>query len=126
MNMKRSRILVAEDQPGVRHGLVRVLESAGYEVSEACDGSEAVARLRESLPDLLLVDLRMPGLDGLGVLEAVRAEGWDLPVVVLSANDDSEVAKSAMRLGARDYLLKPFDIQRVQESVRWHLEGRGA
>lgn len=102
------RILVVDDHPIVRDGLLAVLGTQPdlQVAGEACDGVEALRRVDELHPDVMLLDLEMPGLDGVGVLHRLRAEGTNLPVIVFTAFDTDERIVEAVRAGARGYLLK--------------------
>ena len=97
-------ILLAEDEPMVREGLVILLESEGYEVRAAQDGEEALAMFRARRPDLLLLDVMMPKMSGYDVCRAVRAEDATLPVVFLTAKDGDADELRGLNLGADDYV----------------------
>ena len=114
----RTMVLVADDDPSVRRNLVRLLVAEGYAVTEAADGDSALARIADSRPDAVLLDLKMPGRDGLAVLQAIGAELAELPVIVITAFGGSAPAIEAMRLGAYDYLTKPFDLDEVIRTLR--------
>jgi twitching motility two-component system response regulator PilH len=104
-------ILIAEDNEDSLFLLARLLRRSGYSVVEAQDGLEALAQLKESKPDLLLLDLMMPGLSGFEVLERFQEEPerQTVPVIVLSTLADSEVIGQCTRLGVCDYITKPYD-----------------
>jgi putative two-component system response regulator len=119
-------VLVAEDQAPNRALLERILRSGGHtRVSFATDGQEAVDRFAEEQPDLLLLDLNMPRLNGFDVLERLGAVTDAVPVVVLTADANQEARLQALRLGARDFVTKPFDRLEVLLRVRNHLQTRG-
>ncbi len=103
-----ARILVVDDDPVFRVYFAELLTGMGHEVRAAGDGEEGLALLRQWSPDLLLLDLRMPRLDGLAVLDAVAAEAPGVPVVVVSGTTDIRHAVGALRRGAWDYLVKPI------------------
>ena len=102
------KILIIDDEPNLRHMLGVVLEKAGYTVSSAGDGVEALS-LAETTPfDLVLCDLRMPKMDGLAFLQEAAARGLDAPIIMMSAYGSISTAVEAMKLGAADYISKPF------------------
>lgn len=105
---RSSTILVVDDSEMVRDMLVGALEAGGYRVIEAVNGREALSRLTDGLPDLVITDLDMPVLDGFGLLAALRgrAETAELPVVVLTSRDAEDPKRRALELGADAYLLK--------------------
>ncbi len=98
----RSRVLVADDDRTIRRNLVLFLRSEGYEAIEAADGDEALARIKSDAPDAVLLDLKMPGRDGLEVLAELGPALADLPVIVVTASGGSAAAIEAMRRGAYD------------------------
>ncbi len=103
-----ARILIVDDEPNIRRMVAGVLEAEGYETDAAADGDRAIAALEQSEPDLLLLDLAMPGRDGLRVLEDVRARWPDLPVVMMSGRASLADAVRATKLGAFHFLEKPL------------------
>ena len=111
------RILVVDDEDKMRRLLEMALHGMGYEVVQASDGEEALTHFGEGAYDLILTDLRMPRLDGLGLLRALRERGADVPVVVLTAYGTVESAVEAMKLGAIDYILRPFEMSTVELAV---------
>src|SRR5512142_1304690 len=110
-------ILVVEDEPTLRETLAEALEAEGFEVRAAGDGQAAVAQFREHRPDLLLLDLMLPGMSGMDVCRIVRAES-NVPIVMLTARD-SEVDKVVgLELGADDYVTKPFSLRELTARIR--------
>jgi DNA-binding response OmpR family regulator len=107
------RILIIDDEAGLRQMMARVLQRAGYEVTTAANGSDGIALASEHPFDLLYLDIRMPGLNGLEVLKIIHAKFPDLPVVLFTAQPDVHSAVEALRRGAIDYLLKPLKPQAV-------------
>ncbi len=112
-----SRILVVDDEAKMRRLLEMALTGLGHTVVQAEDGEAALARYAEEPFDLVLTDLRMPRLDGLGLLRALRGRGEEVPVVVLTAHGSIESAVEAMKLGAVDYILRPFEMSTVELAV---------
>ena len=117
-------ILVADDDRTIRRNLVRLLEAEGFRTLAAADGNEALALIRAEDPDAVLLDLKMPGRDGLDVLGALGPALAELPVIVLTAFGGSAAAIEAMRRGAYDYLSKPFDLDEVLLTLRRALRQR--
>ena len=117
-------ILIAEDDRAIRFSLSCALRSEGYVVIEVGDGNEALAKIRSEAPDAVLLDLKMPGKDGLEVLAQLGSELVDLPVIVITAYGGSSAAIEAMRRGAYDYLSKPFDLDEVQLTLQRALKQR--
>jgi len=117
-------VLVADDDRTIRRNLVLLLRSEGYEALEAADGGEALARVRADGPDAVLLDLKMPGRDGLEVLAELGPALADLPVIVITAFGGSAAAIEAMRRGAYDYLTKPFDLDEVLLTLKRALRQR--
>ncbi|HWV79584.1 MAG TPA: response regulator transcription factor, partial [Isoptericola sp.] len=109
----RVRLVLADDQTLVRHGIRSLLEIAGGidVVAEAEDGATAVDAVREHGPDVLLLDLRMPGRDGIWALETLRDAGAEVAVLVLTTFDDDALVLRALQAGARGYLLKDVTLE---------------
>ena len=119
---EQARILIVDDEPDLRLGLVETLQEEGYEVDAAGDGWAALEKVRSALFDLALVDLRMPGPDGMIVLDAIRRTSPETLVVVITGHATVESAVEAMKLGACDYLAKPFKLDQVRHVVRRAVE----
>ncbi len=111
-------ILIVEDDPSIMLGLRLNLTRAGYRVRTADDGHRALAELARERPDLLLLDLMLPGVDGLEILQRVRAEDETLPVVVLTALGAEGDKIRGLDLGANDYVTKPFSVAELLARVR--------
>lgn len=118
------KVLVVDDEADMRWLLAGVLRDQGFEVAGAEDGQAALAQIAREPPDVILLDLKMPGLDGIQVLERTKAADPHMPVVIVTAYGDLTSAVQAMRLGAYDYLTKPFDNDEVVFTVRRALEKR--
>ena len=121
---QRSRILIVDDDATFRLTTGALLEADGHEVDSAPDGQGAVERLREKQFDLLLVDLRMPGIDGLGLVEALRLWGHGVPILMISGFGTVDSAVRALHLGADDFLLKPVEPDMLSARVNDLLERR--
>lgn len=105
-----SRILVVEDEAAVRRGLVDLLTAQGHTVLEAETGPEGLVKAREGRPDLVILDVMLPGLDGFGVLAAMRAQKIDTPVLMLTARGAELDKVTGFALGVDDYVTKPFSM----------------
>jgi len=122
-----SRVLIVDDDAGVRRMLARTLEAAGYAVTLASDGGGALVEIERSAPDLILLDVTMPGLDGLGVTKRLRGKGDAVPVLLLTARDAVADRVAGLDSGADDYLVKPFATEELLARVRSLLRrGRSA
>ncbi|MEO7770554.1 MAG: response regulator transcription factor [Gemmatimonadaceae bacterium] len=109
-----SRILVVEDNEDLAFGIVRTLESEGYRASVAPDGEVALEAMSASLPDLVILDLTLPGrLDGFRTLASLRSRGLNMPVLVLTARGEEADKVHGFRLGADDYVVKPFSLSEL-------------
>ena len=117
MSRKTKRILVVDDDPDIRQVLLDRMSSFGYMVETAIDGREALDALRRGGFDGMLLDMRMPEIDGLEVLRRTRKSHPDLPVVVVTALSVQRQAAQAVAEGARAYLLKPFDAPHLKKVV---------
>lgn len=111
------RILIVEDDAGICELLRDQLEATGYETRVARDGSEAIGRVFQFRPHGMILDLNMPGLDGFGVLQVLNDQAIRLPVLVLTARHDASDVRRAIKLGARDYLTKPFTATQVKARI---------
>lgn len=111
------RVLLVDDERALRLALGRLLGHAGYEVVTAIDGNEAIAHLAGQPFDVIVSDIRMPGMDGLSLLRAVRAQDLDVPVVFLTGSPAIETAMAAMEYGAFQYLTKPIDGDKLKTVV---------
>lgn len=111
------KVLVVEDDPDIRELLTLYFVAKGHEVDTANDGQEALAQLQRSQPDMMLLDVVLPKLDGWGVLTAVRAQSR-LPVIMLTSLDDTEDVIKGLSLGADDYLCKPFEIRELEARIQ--------
>ena len=119
-----SKILIIEDEAAIRRVLVKILseENDTYQVEEAEDGLEGIEKIKKDDYDLVLCDIKMPKMDGVEVLEAVKKIKPEIPMVMISGHGDLETAIQTMRLGAFDYISKPPDLNRLLNTVRNALE----
>ncbi|MBN1660522.1 MAG: response regulator transcription factor [Anaerolineae bacterium] len=119
-----ARVLIVDDEETTRRAITRALELTGYEAEGVASGEHALARLASSSYDLMLLDLRMPGMDGVDVMHRVAARYPDLLVIVFTAHATVDSAIEAVRAGAVDYLLKPTSVREVHAAVSRALEQR--
>jgi len=123
------RILVVDDEPAIRRFLRTSLTAQGYHVREAENGSSALEEMRREPPDVLVLDLGLPDIDGLEIIKQLRETGSAVPIVVLSSRVDEAGKVRALDLGADDYVTKPFGIEellaRVRAALRHRLQQEG-
>ncbi|MFW9044668.1 response regulator transcription factor [Corynebacterium striatum] len=112
------KILVVDDEQAVRESLRRSLRFNGYDTLIASDGVEAVETVHRDNPELLILDVMMPNMDGLEVCRTLRSEGWDRPILVLTARDGVSDRVAGLDAGADDYLPKPFALEELLARVR--------
>jgi len=120
----KSRILVVDDEQLIRDLLKRILDNRGYEVVVASDGIEALRKIKEAYFDLMIMDLKMPRMAGMELLERVRRIKEDLLVIVITGHGTIETAKEAMKQGCVDYITKPFDVEDILFVIRRAFEMR--
>ncbi|MFD5267392.1 response regulator transcription factor [Streptomyces sp. NPDC058335] len=119
------KLLLAEDDRAIRHALERALTLEGYEVTAVADGVEALAHAHKSPPDVLVLDVMMPGIDGLQVCRVLRAEGDRVPILMLTALVETADRIAGLDAGADDYVVKPFDVEEVFARLRALLRRTG-
>ncbi len=113
-----SRILIVDDEATIRASLVESLTREGYDITSAETGEEALAKTHSVVFDLVITDLKLPGVSGLEILQALRNQGNDTPVIMMTAYGDVDTAVSAMRSGAYDFIPKPFKLGTMKKQVR--------
>ena len=112
-----SRLLIADDDKNLRYSFRTMMKKEGYEVDEASSGPSAIQKVAESRYDAVVMDVRMPGMSGLEAFSRIHAGHPKLPVIIATAYGTTETAIEAMRLGAYDYVLKPFDVEELKRIV---------
>ena len=115
--MSSKKVLVVDDEPEVRGVLVEFLSSRGYEVMAAESGAVAVALVEAARPDLVLLDVAMPGMDGVETLRRLVQIDPSLAVIMVTANTDIGITSKLLALGAVDYVPKPFDLDYLDQAV---------
>jgi two-component system response regulator MprA len=121
-----ARILVVDDDDEIRTSLRRGLAAAGFTVVPVADGAAALSQIRESPPDLMVLDIMLPGLDGLDVVRRLRQGNDQLPVILLTARDAVPDRVAGLDAGADDYLVKPFALSELVARIKVRLRRRGA
>jgi two-component system OmpR family response regulator len=116
--LPEARLLVVDDEPNIRELLSASLRYAGFEVLTACDGREAVQIAEKSRPDLVVLDVMLPDMDGFDVIRRLRAGARPLPVVFLTARDGTGDKVTGLTLGGDDYVTKPFSLEEVVARIR--------
>jgi CheY-like chemotaxis protein len=117
MTMSSGKILVVDDEREVRLVIQEFLAGKGYEVRVAGNGLEALACLETFMPDVVLLDMAMPEMDGLEALKRISASYPSLPVIMVTVNADIETTSKVLQLGAADYVPKPFDLDYLDQAI---------
>jgi putative two-component system response regulator len=120
---QKTKVLIVDDEPLNVDYIEQRLEDLDYQIITAADGQEALNKIKREQPDLILLDLMMPVLDGFAVLKEIKADNYlrDIPVIIVSAVDDSKSIVKGIKQGADDYITKPIDAERLKKKVREHL-----
>jgi CheY-like chemotaxis protein len=122
MSFSGRTVLIADDMEEIRLMLKRAMLMNGYDVIEATNGLEAVEAARQKRPDLVLIDLNMPKMDGLKAIEEIRKiEGEQVPIVAMTAFDTYGMKEAAIQVGCNEYLSKPLDLTQLERLVRDYL-----
>ncbi len=114
-----ARVLVVDDEAEAVELLREFLSAKGYEVITASDGDEALRKVKEERPHLILLDIQMPRMDGLEVLRRLREIDKEVSVIMVTGVNEQEIARKAMELGAFDYIVKPLDLPYLEQSL-WY------
>ena len=118
---KYQKILIVDDQPEHRQLVMSILQPLGFGMMDACSGEECLAKVQKKPPDLILLDLSMPGLDGAGTAKQLRQKGYTMPIVVLSANAYPSDRLNAINAGCNDFLAKPIQVSELLAKLKLHL-----
>ncbi|MCL6478788.1 MAG: response regulator [Peptococcaceae bacterium] len=118
MTEKGYSLLIVDDQQGVRRLLYEAFSDEGYQVRIAAGGQEALKLICQEMPDIVLLDIKMPGMNGLETLAELRKTDPDVPVLMMTAYGDLEMVSRAKKLGVRHYITKPFDLNEVRLLVK--------
>ena len=126
MSAKKTKVLVVEDEDSIRRFITLNLEAAGYEVGEAVSGEEALTQLMTFAPDVLVLDLMLPGMDGLEVCQRVRDVAPEILIIILTAKSQDSDKILGLELGADDYMVKPFNPFELIARIKAMLRRRGS
>ena len=121
MEEKKKKISIVDDQAGVRRLLVELFKDDGYDTLVATNGFEAVDFVRKDPPDLVLLDMKMPGIDGVETLRQIRQINQEIKVVMMTAYGELELVQKSIALGAAEHITKPFDINSLREKIKANL-----
>lgn len=113
-----TKLLVVDDQMGVRRLLFEAFKEEGYSIELAASGHEAVEKVKAVIPDIILMDMKMPGMNGLETLHEIKKIYDDILVIMMTAYGELEIVAEAMKLGIKEYVTKPFDINELRELVK--------
>ncbi|WP_223069360.1 response regulator [Paenibacillus caui] len=122
--MEEKKVLIVDDQNGIRILLMEVFSSEGYKTYQAANGKLALEIVRNDSPDLVLLDMKIPGMDGLEILRHIKAVNPDIKVIMMTAYGELDMIKQATELGALMHFTKPFDIDEMRLAVNMQLKGR--
>ncbi|MEK3732691.1 MULTISPECIES: response regulator [Paenibacillus] len=121
--MSRQRVLIVDDQNGIRILLMEVFSSEGYETFQAANGKIALEIVKQHSPDLVLLDMKIPGMDGLEILKHIKQMDPEIKVIMMTAYGELDMIKEATELGALMHFTKPFDIDEMRQAVNAQLKG---
>jgi two-component system response regulator MprA len=116
--MSQGAVLLVDDDAPIRRMLERTLSAEGYDVCAVADGGLALAQVERSLPEVIVLDVAMPGMDGLAVTRRIRAKGLAVPILLLTARDALSERVAGLDAGADDYLVKPFEVDELTARIR--------
>ncbi|MBS4178040.1 response regulator [Lederbergia citrea] len=114
----KEKILIVDDQFGIRVLLNEILQKEGYQIFQAANGLQALAITKDHAPDLVLLDMKIPGMDGLEILEKMKKINADIRVIIMTAYGELAMIEAAKSLGALAHFSKPFDIEEIRRAVR--------
>ncbi|MBB6670579.1 MULTISPECIES: response regulator [Cohnella] len=121
--MPKKKLLIVDDQIGIRILLLEVFSVEGYETFQAANGRAALEIVRNHTPDLVLLDMKIPGMDGLEILKQIKEMNREIKVIMMTAYGELDMIKEATDLGALMHFTKPFDIDELRIAVNMQLEG---
>ncbi|GIN20289.1 MAG TPA: response regulator [Bacillus bacterium] len=117
----REKVLIVDDQFGIRTLLNEVLQKEGYEIFQAANGFQALSVTEQHAPDLVLLDMKIPGMDGLEILKKMKEINPDIRVLIMTAYGELDLIEQTKKLGALAHFSKPFDIEEIRSAVKKYL-----
>ncbi|WP_456277420.1 response regulator [Bacillus sp. AK128] len=121
MKAVKEKILIVDDQFGIRILLNEVFQKEGYQTFQAANGYQALEIVDKHSPDLVLLDMKIPGMDGIEILKRMKAVDQEIRVIIMTAYGELDMIQEAKDLGAITHFAKPFDIDEIREAVKKHL-----
>lgn len=118
------KILIVDDQYGIRILLNEVFQKEGYKTFQAANGMQAIDIVTKHSPDLVLLDMKIPGMDGIEILKRLKAIDKDIQVIIMTAYGELDMIQEAKDLGAITHFAKPFDIDEIRDAVRKHVPSK--
>lgn len=115
-----NKLLIVDDQYGIRLLLHEIFKKEGYEVFQAANGFQAIDIVVKDCPDLVILDMKIPGMDGVEILKRIKEINKEIKVILMTAYGELDIIEEAKKLGALRYFPKPFDIDEIKEVVREH------
>ena len=125
-SLPKERILIVDDEKNIVRSLTGVLSDEGYEISTTGDGVEALEIIQKDPPDLVLLDIWLPGMDGIEVLKTLKTYNSGVEVLIMSGHGTIDTAVKVTKLGAQDFIEKPFSLDRITESIQNTLQERNS
>ncbi|MGV3489512.1 MAG: response regulator [Tuberibacillus sp.] len=116
------KILIVDDQFGIRILLNEIFQKAGYRTFQAANGAQALAIVKDERPELVILDMKIPGMDGLEILKRIKKDDEETKVIIMTAYGELDMIQEAMDVGAVTYFSKPFDIDELMQTVKSHLD----
>ncbi|MFC5466469.1 response regulator [Lederbergia graminis] len=120
----KEKVLIVDDQFGIRVLLNEILQREGYDLYQAANGLQALAITKKQSPDLVLLDMKIPGMDGLEILEEMKKINPDIRVIIMTAYGELEMIEASKELGALAHFSKPFDIDEIRRAVKSYLPAK--
>lgn len=122
---RKARVLVVDDDPFIRDVLRRFLDEKGFDIATAIDGNQALKAIATYDPDVVLLDIHMPTMDGMECLQSIAESGAERGVIMISGDSDRGLARKSLDMGAADYICKPFDLDYLETSLMVKLVAMG-